>query len=180
MAMRPLINVRSIFTDHNNANTTGQCPAIALSGGRDYCLGRFTTGSVLGFVLQEARIADFTETGETGVTALSFGSQIRDSFISQLGWRVLADRGKFQPFAEMNWIHEWADRNRTITTSLTSVSAPSYTMDAVPEASDWATLSLGTFYRINSRVLLRGSVSSLFINPQMTTCGGDMGLNISF
>ena len=45
-----------------------------------------------------------------------------------------------------------------VTASLTSVAAPSYTMDAVPVASDWATASLGTSYKLNSRVMLRGSL----------------------
>ena len=99
-----------IFTDQNNANTTGQSLALALRGGCDVGVGRFTTGPVAGLVLQQVRVDGFTETGASGVTALSFDSQTRDSFVSQLGWRVLADLGRLQPFAEMNWNHECADQ----------------------------------------------------------------------
>ena len=88
--------------------------------------------------------------------------------------------GDWQPFAEAKWNHEWADTDRTVTTSLTSVAAPSYTMDAVPVVSDWATASLGTSYKLSSRVMLRGAVSAMFINPQMTSYGGELGLNVSF
>jgi len=69
----------------------------------------------------------------------------------------------------MNWNHECAGKDRTITTSLTSVGAPSYTMDAVPVVSDWATASLGAFYELSPRVMLRGAASAMFIDPQMTT-----------
>ena len=131
-------------------------------------------------VMQQVHINGFTETGTSGVTALSFGGQTRDSVVSQLGWRVLADVGDWQPFAEAKWNHEWADTDRTITASLTSVAAPSYTMDAVPVASDWATASLGTSYKLNSRVMLRAAVSTMFLNPQVTSYGGELGLNVSF
>jgi outer membrane lipase/esterase len=53
-------------------------------------------------------------------------------------------------------------------------------MDAVPTLSDWGTTSLGTFYDINSRATLRTTVSSMYMNPQMITCGGEVGLNVSF
>ncbi len=169
-----------IFTDQNHANTSGQSLAVALRGGCELGVGRFATGPVAGLVVQQVEIDGFTETGDSGVTALSFDNQTRQSLVTQLGWRLLADQGDFRPFAEMNWNHECAGRDRTVTASLTSVGAPSYTMDAVPAVSDWATTSLGAFYPFSPRVMLRGSASAMFINPQMTTCGGELGLNYSF
>jgi outer membrane lipase/esterase len=169
-----------LFTDQNNADTVGQSLALALRGGFDFGLGPITTGPVAGLVLQEVRVDGFTETGTSGTTALAFGDQTRDSFVTQLGWRVCWERGRLRPFAEMDWNHECAAKDRTITTSLTSVAAPSFTMDAAPVVSDWATSSLGAFYELNSRVTLRGAASAMFINPQMITCGGEVSLNVSF
>ena len=169
-----------IFTDENHGYTTGQSLALALRGGRDFTLGSITTGPVLGLVMQQAYVNDFTENGATGVTALSFGSQTRNSLVSQFGWRVLADWGSLQPFAEANWNHEWGDRNRSIMTTLTSVAAPSYFMDAAPVGSDWAALSLGSYYKLSSRAILRGSLFSMFGNPQMESYGGELGLNVCF
>ena len=169
-----------IFTDQNNADTTGHSLALALRGGGDFRLGQITTGPVAGMVLQQVHVDGFTETGTSGVTALSFASQTRDSLVSQLGWRVLVDMGNWQPFAEAKWNREWADTDRTVTASLTSVAAPSYTMDAIPVASDWATASIGTSYKLTSQVMLRGAFSAVFINPQVTSYGGELGLSISF
>jgi len=169
-----------IFTDGNQADTTGQTVALALRGGRDFCLGRITTGPVVGAVLQQVHVDGFTETGVSGATALSFGGQTRNSYVTQLGWRAMVDLGDWQPFAEAKWNHDWADTNRTVTASLTSVVAPSFTMDAAPAASDWATAALGTSYRINSRMILRGGLSVVFLNPQVTSYGGELGLNVSF
>jgi outer membrane lipase/esterase len=168
------------FTDQNSGNTAGQSVAIALRGGDDMCLGPTITGPVAGMVLQHVYVDGFTETGTSGVTALSFGGQTQNSLVSQLGWRVSTNLDAWQPFLEANWNHEWADRNRTVSTSLTSVAAPTYTMDAAPMPSDWATLSLGAFYRLSPRTILRGAMSAMFANPQMEIYGGELGLNVCF
>ena len=122
----------------------------------------------------------FAETGSTGVTALTFASQTRDSMVGQLGWRVLADMGKWQPFAEMKWNHEWFDEGNTVTTSLNTVAAPSYIMDSAPIASDWATALVGIGYKLNSQTTLRGTFSTVFLDSQVASYGGELGLCISF
>lgn len=174
-----------IFTDENYGSTSGQSLMLATRGGVDLTRGLVTFGPVAGVIVQQAHVNGFTETGASGVTALSFGSQTQDSCVSQLGWRLLVDLDRWQPFVEMNWDHEFASRNRTITTALTSATAvaygaPSYTMDAVPMVDDWGTLCLGAYYQPNSWLTLRGAASAMFMNPQMTTCGGELGLNLGF
>ena len=47
-------------------------------------------------------------------------------------------------------------------------------------ASDWATASLGAAYKLNSQMMLRGAVSAVFLNPQVISYGGELGLNIGF
>jgi outer membrane lipase/esterase len=168
------------FTDQNSGNTSGHDPALALRGGWDFHLGPVTTGPVAGVVLQQVRLDGFTETGTSGVTALSFGSQTRNSAVSQLGWRAAATLGDWQPFAEMDWNHEWAGGNRTITASLTSIAAPSYSTAAAPVAGNWATASLGVAYKLNARVMLRGAAFAEFVNPQATSYGGGLGVNVGF
>jgi outer membrane lipase/esterase len=168
------------FTDQNHANTAGQSPALALRGGTDLKLRQITTGPVAGLVLQQVYLNGFTETGASGVTALRFSSQTRDSLITQLGWRVLGDLGNWQPFVEAKWNHEWAGKDRMITASLTSVAAPSYSIAAAPMASDWSNVLLGTSYKFNSHIMLRGAFSTVFLNPQIISYGGELGLNVSF
>ena len=169
-----------IFTDQNSGDTSGRDLSLALRGGWDFHVGRMTFGPVAGFVLQQVRLNGFSESGTTGFTALSFDGQTRNSAVSQLGWRGSVDIGDWQPFAEMDWNHEWADRTRSITASLTSIAAPSYTAAAVPVASDWATVSLGASYRINARMSLRGAALAMFANPRAGSYGGGVSMNVSF
>ena len=100
------------------------------------------TGPVAGLIAQHVHVNGFTESGVTGVTALSFGSQKRDSCVTQLGWRLTGDFGKLRPFAEADWNHECGPRDNTVTASLTTIVAPSYTLDAAPTACEFAA-SLG-------------------------------------
>jgi len=169
-----------IFTDENKADPDGNSLALMLGVGGDFKMGHITTGPVASMVLQQAHLHGFTETGNSGVTALSFASQTWDSLVSQLGWRLLGDVGKWQPFAQVRWNHEWGAKNKLVTASLTSVVAPSYTMAATPVASDWADTWLGCAYHFNSQVALRGTFVGMFLNRRVATYGGELGLNVSF
>ena len=80
----------------------------------------------------------------------------------------------------MEWNHELADKNRTVTASLTSIAAPSWSSAAAPIAANWATASVGVSYRINPRMIAAAAASAMFINPQTTSYGGELALNVSF
>ena len=168
------------FIDGNSADTDGHSLALALRGGGDLRFARITTGPVAGVVLQQVRLGGFTETGTSGASALSFSSQTRNSFVTQLGWRGSMDLGDWLPFAEVDWNHEWGGKNRTLTASLTSIAAPPFTAAAAPVASDWATILAGVSYKLSPQVILHVAASAMFANPQVSSYGGELGLSFSF
>ncbi len=169
-----------LFSDENTADTTAQSLALALRAGGDITLGPVTTGPVVGLVLQRVRLKGFTESGVSGVTALSFGEQLRDSVVSQLGWRVLANVGNWQPFVEAKWNHEFADENRMVRASITTAVAAPYAIAAAPITTDWATGSIGASYKISERWMVRGAASAMALNPQVVSYGGEVGVSLSF
>lgn len=169
-----------IFTDNNSGDTTGTSMSVALRGGSDFNIDRVTTGPVVGLVMQRVGLDGYTEAGTSGVTALSFGSQTRDSLVSQMGWRGSVSLGDWQPFAEMAWNHDWAGSDRQVATSLTSAAVAPYLSDAAPVASDWGTASLGVSYKVTPDVTLKGTTSTVFVNPQVFSYGGEMGVSVSF
>jgi outer membrane lipase/esterase len=168
------------FIDQNDANANGHSLALALRGGYDLHIGAITTGPIVGAVLQQVRIDGFTETGTSGLSALSFGGQTRGSEVSQLGWRGSVDLGNWQPFADLEWNHEFASKNRMITTSLTSVAAPSWSADAIPIAANWATASIGASYKVSPQVIVAAAASAMFASPQASSYGGELAVNVSF
>lgn len=169
-----------LFTDTNTGDASGHTVSLAFRGGFDIKYNQWMTGPVLGAIFQEAHIGDFTETGTSGATTLSFDNQTRDSQITQLGWRASIALGAWQPFAEAAWNHEWNDDDRTVTTALTSVSAPSFTSLALPVASDWGTATVGTAYTLTSNIMLWGAFSGVFGNDASESYGGEIGFRIGF
>lgn len=169
-----------IFTDQNKGEADGHSLSLAIRGGSGFKIDQLTTGPVLGAIFQEAHIDGFTEHGTAGVTALSFNSQTRDSQVTQLGWKGSIELGNWQPFAEATWNHEWNDDDRTVATTLTSVSAPSYTTLATPVDPDWGNATIGVSYEIGRSALIWFTFSEVFGNSETTSYGGELGLRIRF
>ena len=105
----------------NNGTTNGYDLSLAGEVGYDLHFGPVTHGPVGGFILQQAMINGFTESGS--FTSLSFGSQVRNSEVSLLGYQARYDWGMWHPFAQVLWDHEFDPLNRVVTASLTTIAA---------------------------------------------------------
>jgi len=137
-----------------------------------------THGPVAGVILQQVYINGLTETNSSGApTALSFGSQTRNSAISELGYQASLKYGIWEPYTKVTWDHEWADLNRLVAASLTSIVAPSFTMPAVILGRDWASATIGTRVNLNNRLSGYVAVIAELGQNNVTTYGGQIGLN---
>ena len=70
--------------------------------------------------------------------------------------------------------------DRKVKAALTTTTAAPYSMAAAPVKADWATASLGTSYKINERVMVRGAASAMAFDTQTVSYGGDLGVSVSF
>jgi outer membrane lipase/esterase len=140
-----------------------------------------THGPIVGVILQQVYIDGFTEANASGApTALSFGSQTRNSAVSELGYQVSLKYGIWEPYAKLLWDHEWADLNRLVAASLTSIVAPSYTMPAVILGRDWATGMIGTRVGLASNVSGYAAITAQMGQTNAMTYGGQIGVNVAF
>jgi outer membrane lipase/esterase len=137
---------------------------------------------VVGVILQRVHVNGYTETDPFasigGFTALSFGDQTRNSAVSELGYQVSLNLGRWQPFAKVTWNHEWASLNRSVTASLTSTVAPSYSMPAVILARDWGAETVGTRLKMGSGVTGYAAFISEIAQHE-TIYGGQVGINVA-
>ena len=142
-----------------------------------------THGPVIGIVLQRVSVNGFTEADQFaaigGFTALSFDRQIRNSAVGELGYQASVDVGKWQPFAKAVWNHEFADPDRLVTASLTTVAAPSFSLPAVQLGTDWATGIAGTRLKIGDGMSAFAAVVSAFAQHRVTNFGGQIGINVA-
>jgi len=135
-------------------------------------------GPVVGIIEQQVYIAPYTEINASGApTALSFGSQTRNSTISELGYQASLKYGIWEPYAKVVWDHEWADLDRLVGAALTSITAPSFTMPAVVLGRDWATATVGTRVKLGDRLSGYAAVIAELGQNNVTTYGGQIGLN---
>jgi outer membrane lipase/esterase len=164
-----------ITVQQNNGSTNGDDLSLAGELGYDFHAGAVTHGPVTGLILQQARIGGFTESGS--FTSLSFGSQVRNSEVGVLGYQARLDWGSWHPFVQVVWDHEFDPLDRTVTASLTTIAAPSYSLPAVVLGRDWATASVGTQVAFTSALSGIASFTAQLGQNHATVFGGLIGLN---
>jgi outer membrane lipase/esterase len=159
----------------NNGSTNGDDLSLAAEIGYDFHTAFVTHGPVAGLILQQARVNGFTESGS--FTSLSFGEQIRNSEVGVLGYQVRFNWGKWHPFAQVAWDHEFDPLDRKVTASLTTIAAPSYSLPAVVLGRDWATATVGTQLTLTSAWSGLASFTAQLGQNHATVFGGLIGLN---
>jgi outer membrane lipase/esterase len=166
-----------ITLQNNHGKTNGSNFSVALQGGHDFALGAMTHGPVAGLTWQQVKVGGFTETGS--FTSLAFGGQTRESLISGVGYKASYDLGRFRPYVQAVWNHEYAS-DRTVRASLTTIDAPSYEMPAVKLGRNWATGTLGTMMNISNAFTGLASFTAQAGQTGVKTYGGRLGLNYMF
>jgi len=137
-------------------------------------------GPVAGILLQRIWVDGYTETDSLGgVTALSFASQVRDSAVTELGYQARVDLGIWTPYAKLVWNHELVPYDRSVTASLTTITAPSYSMPAVVLGKDWGSGTIGTAVALGRGITGYASFTGQFGENQATFYSGQIGLNVA-
>ena len=162
----------------NNGSSSGLGLSLAGEIGYDFHAGPVTHGPVAGLILQQARINGFTESGS--FTSLSFATQTRNSEVSALGYQARLDWGMLHPFAQVVWDHEFDPLNRVVTASLTTTSAPSYSLPAVVLGRDWATTTVGVNVTLGRSWSGIASFTAQLGQDHAIVYGGLVGLDYSF
>jgi outer membrane lipase/esterase len=145
-----------------------------------------THGPVAGILVQRVNVDGFTESDpfaadpSGGFTALSFGSQHRNSAVTELGYQASFALGVWQPYAKLVWNHELASTNRLVSATVPEiVFAPSYTMPAVSFGKDWVTGTLGTRVTFGRGVSGYASLIGQTGQSGVVSWGGQLGLNVA-
>ncbi len=137
-------------------------------------------GPLAGILLQRVWVNGYTETDSLGgVTALSYGNQVRNSAVTELGYQAHIDLGIWRPYAKLVWNHELVRYDRSVTASLTTITAPSYSMPAVVLGTDWGTGTIGTTLALGHGVTGYASFTGQFGQSQAVFYSGQIGLNVA-
>ena len=167
-----------ITVQPNNGSTWGNDLSLAAEGGYEFHAGPIAHGPVAGFIVQQARVNGFTESGS--FTSLSFGNQLLNSDVSLLGYQANLQWGMWRPFAQVVWDHDFAPRNGVVNASLTTIAAPGFSLPAVVVGQDWATATAGTEIKFTPSLTGLASFWAQLGQSNVTNVGGILGLSYAF
>ena len=170
---------RTASADPNSGQFT-----VGLNLGKDFEVGKFTLGPIVGAQYTYAGIGSFTESGAESLD-LSFGQQNANSLRSTLGGRVaytwnLNQKIALIPEVRMFWQHEFLNNPRTINASLDGGSGTSFGYETTDPYRNSVFAGAGVTAQFGKN--LSGSVF-YNINFGSQTYQNNMvsaGLNISF
>jgi outer membrane lipase/esterase len=118
---------------------------------------------------EEAKVYAWSEEG-TSSTAMSFGHQKRDAFISSLGWQATGSIGSLRPWARVTWEKDYNNDERTVRAGLVSTGGIGFGLPASRPDSDYVLFDVGASADLGS---VRTSKIVGFISVNATASKND-------
>jgi autotransporter-associated beta strand protein/T5SS/PEP-CTERM-associated repeat protein len=156
----------------------------ALNLGKDWQLGGFTLGPILGAQFTYAGVGSFTETGADSLD-LSLGQQDTDSLRTTLGGRVaytwhLSQNLTLVPEIRMLWLHEFLDNPLSIDAALDGGAGQAFGFDTGDPARDSVFAGAGVGLRLGRAWTASAFYNVNFGNPDFTNNIVSLSLGLSF
>jgi len=167
------------ITSFSNASTiNGFNTSIAAQTGYDFEYDSIVHGPLIGYTYVNTYINGFAESGN--FTSLQFGSQNINSQVGSVGYQAQSKYGDWLPFAKAVYNSELGNMDRLVTTSLTTISAPSYTMPAIGYGRNWTNLTAGIGYQIDPKTVIRASFTQQVSQQSVNAYTAVVSLNAHF
>ena len=162
---------------------SGQFTA-ALNLGKDYQLGGFTLGPILGAQFTYAGVDSFTENGADSLD-LALSQQDADSLRTTLGGRIAYTWTPTQnltliPEIRMLWLHEFLDNPRMIDASLDGGAGAAFGFDTGNPDRDSVFAGLGVGVRLGRAWTASAFYNVNFGSPDFTNNIVSLSLGVSF
>lgn len=141
------------LTRVEEGDTNGKLWGARLTTGYDFPLMSWlTTGPMLQYAWDYSHVDGYSEKGSSS-TAMRFGDQNAHSQVGSAGWRLDAQAGIINPWAQVNYRHQFGDDVYVANGGLKSTSL-TFTRTGETQDKDWVDFALG------ADLPLSGSVSA--------------------
>lgn len=146
------------LTRTETGSTSGKQWGARVTGGYDFPLtSSLTTGPLAQFAWDYSNVSGYSEDGNDS-TAMRFNDQTYRSQIAALGWRLDAQLGKVNPYAEVSYQHQFGDDVYRAGGGLKSTQT-SFTRDSASQDKNWVNVTLGANMPLTDQVAAFTSVS---------------------
>jgi len=111
-------------------------------GGWWFNYAGWSHGPVARLTYEEATVYAWSEQG-TSSTAMAFGHQKRDAFVSSLGWQATGNIGSVRPYARVTWEKDYNNDDRTVRAGLVSTGGVSFGLPALRPDDSYVLFDVG-------------------------------------
>ena len=118
---------------------------------------------------EEVKVYAWSEQGTTS-TAMSFGHQKRDAFVSSLGWQAAGSIGSVRPYARVTWEKDYNNDDRTVRAGLVSTGGVGFGLPALRPDDSYVLFDVGASADLGSVGI--GRITG-FVSVNATAAKGD-------
>ncbi len=160
--------------------TRGRFSGVSVNTGFDFVLHKnITTGPLLGFSYDRAKVNGYQESGNTS-SSMTFGHQQQNRKNLTAGWRVDSRHLPVNPYLHLTYRHESGAAPAKITASLNSTNTQFYRDTDSAKSRQWREAKLGMYSALSNNLSTYAAVHLSNSNDNNTLINYATGLNYSF
>ena len=152
------------------------------TGGYWFTFNSLRTGPFANVDWQTVKLDSYNESGQDS-TAMTFGSQHRDSLISTLGWRLQGNwetgSTTWSPYAEIAWNHDSKADPRTVSAGLVSMPGTFSIIGYTPDKT-WGTADVGVNAKLSENLSAWVGYSGRFKDDSQKYNSVNLGVRYGF
>ncbi|MBS9427591.1 autotransporter outer membrane beta-barrel domain-containing protein [Photorhabdus akhurstii] len=162
-----------------HASTTGHQWGGRITAGWDIPLtSTVMTSPIIQYAWDKSYVKGYRELGNSS-TAMNFGDQRYDSQVGTLGWRLDTNLGRFNPYAEVRFNHQFGDRRYQISSAINSTQT-SFVSKSQKQDTNWREYVIGMNAAMTKDWGAFASISRNDGDVQNHTYAFSLGVNASF
>ncbi|GGY02163.1 autotransporter outer membrane beta-barrel domain-containing protein [Paludibacterium paludis] len=169
---------RNTLTGAKNGDVGGDQRGYRIAAGMDYEAGPVVTGPRLAVNYARAKVNTVAEGGHDS-TAQFFKDQSVSSLTGSLGWQVRATFGRLTPYARVDFVKEFKNKDRAVTAGLNSMPGD-FTLNLGKPDSNWVDTRLGLSAQISKTVTAWGQIGATSGRKSGNQTTATVGVSASF
>ncbi|MDR0219685.1 MAG: autotransporter domain-containing protein [Enterobacteriaceae bacterium] len=167
------------YTQRESGSTKGKQWGARLSAGWDIPVADVvTTSPVIQFAWDKGEVDGYRESGDNS-TSMHFSKQDYTSKVGTLGWRVDSKLGRINPYASVQFNHEFGDSQYQLRSAINATQS-SFRVDSRKQSKDWRQYTLGANANLFGNIRGFASVTRNDGNSQDPNYNFSLGVNASF
>ncbi|MBI6548281.1 autotransporter outer membrane beta-barrel domain-containing protein [Xenorhabdus lircayensis] len=166
-------------TRRETGATTGKQWGTRITAGWDIPVTNYlTTSPIVQYAWDKGDIDGYRESGNNN-TSMHFGAQDYTSKVGTLGWRVDTNLGRFNPYASVQFNHQFGDTSYKLRGAINSTKT-SFARESGKQSTNWRQYTVGVNANLINNVRGFVSVTRNDGSAQDPNYNFSLGINASF